>query len=507
MSKTPIVRVQGVTKRFPGVVALHKVDLTLYPGDVHALVGENGSGKSTLCKCLYGTLQPEEGHIEVDGLPCEIKTPNLAMQLGIAAITQELTLAPTLSVMENILLNRLPRGRLGVDWKRACYLAEDALEQVGADIDPYQKVEDLNVELQQEVEIARAVSTNSRVLILDEATSSLSESATERLMSKIDQLRSKGVAIVFVSHRLKEIFVCCNRATILRDGERVDVVNVSDVTEDDIVNKMVGRKIEDLYGKREITTGRTVLKVQNLSTLDRTTVRDVSFELRTGEILGIAGLVGCGKVPLGKALFGAIPAIGTVALNGKSVKLSNPLSAMKAGISFVPDDRKKEALMLNRSISHNMSLSWMKTGRLRRFGLINKKKETALVKDCIERFAVRAPSLNTQVVNLSGGNQQKVVLARCFAMKPRVAVLAEPTRGIDVGAKSEIYGFMQDMAEEGAGVIMISSELPELLGLADRILVMYQGELCAELDPRIVGEVDITHAACTGESRITDVKS
>lgn len=500
MNKTPIVRMQGITKRFPGVVALDRVDLDLYPGEVHALVGENGSGKSTLCKCLYGTLQPDEGRIEVDGVVREIRTPNSAMQFGIAAITQELTLAPTLSVMENILLNRLPRGRFMIDWKKGYGLALDALQQVGADIDPSQKVEDLSVELQQEVEIARAVSTNSRLLILDEATSSLSEAATERLMAKIEQLRSYGVAIVFVSHRLKELFICCQRATVLRDGELVDVVDVKDVTEDALISKMVGRDMKDLYGKRQITQGGTILEVRNLSTLDGM-VRDINFDLHSGEILGISALVGSGKVQLGKALFGAVPAVGDVRLDGKPVKLGSPRNGMAAGIGFVPDDRKNGSLLLTRTVRHNMSLPWMQAGGVSRFGMIKIKKELALAKECMDKFAVRAPSLNSQMVHLSGGNQQKVVLARCFAMKPRVVVLAEPTRGIDVGAKSEIYDFMQEMVEEGSGILMISSELPELLGLADRILVMYQGELSAEFDPRITGEEDIAHAACTGEAR------
>lgn len=498
MTGKPLVRMRGITKHFPGVVALHKVDLDLYPGEVHALVGENGSGKSTLCKCLYGLHSPDEGTIEIDGTIREIGSPTRALQLGIAAITQELTLAPTLSVTENILMGRLPMGRFGIDWKKAHALAREALDQVGAMIDETRQVSSLNVELQQEVEIARAVSTNSRVLILDEATSSLSEDATERLMIKIEQLRSQGVAIVFISHRLKEIFQCCQRATVLRDGELVDVVEVDQTTEGELVSKMVGRTMEDLYGKRPIQIGERLLEVRNLSTVDYS-VKNVSFEVRRGEILGLSALVGSGKIQLGKALFGAIPAVGEVTLKGKPVKLGAPIRGMIAGIGFVPDDRKDGALLLCRSVRHNLSLPWMKTGAFSRFGLVRMRAEMALANECMRKFAVRAPSLNTQIVNLSGGNQQKVILARCFAMKPQIVVLAEPTRGIDVGAKSEVYSFIQDLAEQGAGIIMISSELPELLGLADRILVMYQGELCGEYDPRVSSEEDIAHAACTGK--------
>jgi len=489
----------SITKRFPGVIALSNVDLNLYPGEVHALVGENGSGKSTLCKCLYGFIQPDEGTIEIDGSVKEIRTPTSALQLGIAAITQELTLAQTLSVTENLLMGRLPRGRLGIDWKKAHALARVALDQIGANIDEHSRVSSLSVELQQEVEIARAISTQSRVLIFDEATSSLSEDATARLLSKIEQLRSQGVAIVFVTHRLKEVFSCAQRATVLRDGELVAVVKMSQTNESDLINKMVGRTMTDLYGKRRIAVGKPLLEVRNLSTPDGK-IKNVSFHVRRGEILGVSGLVGSGKIQLGKALFGAVPATGEVTLDGRRIVLGSPSNGLYAGIGFVPDDRKNCALLMTRNIRHNLSLPWMKTDGFTHFGLVKRKTEAALAGKCVERFRVHAPSIESPVVNLSGGNQQKLVLSRCFATNPCLVVLAEPTRGIDVGAKSEIYGFIQDLAEKSAGIIMISSELPELLGLTDRILVFYQGELCSEFDPRTSGEEDIAHAACTGRA-------
>jgi ABC-type sugar transport system ATPase subunit len=450
-----------------------------------------------LCKCLYGLVQPDEGSIEVDAAIRAIGTPHRALQLGISAITQELTLAPSLSVTENILMGRLPRGRFGIDWAKAHSTAREALEQIGAEIDAFEQVGKLSVELQQEVEIARAVSSNARVLILDEATSSLSEAATGRLMTKIDQLKLQGVAIVFVSHRLKEIFLCAQRATVVRDGQLVGVVDVGRTSENELVRKMVGRTVEDLYGKRRVETGPPILTVRNLSTLDGS-VRHASFDVHRGEILGISALVGSGKIRLAKALFGAIPATGDVRVDGQSVKLGSPRQGMLAGIGFVPDDRKNGALLLTRSVRHNMSLPWVQTGKFSRFGLIKMAAETDLARVCMERFSVRAPSLNSPVVYLSGGNQQKVILARCFAMKPRIVVLAEPTRGIDVGAKSEIYNFMQNLAEKGAGIVMISSDLPELLGIADRILAMFQGEFCGEFFPATAGEEDIAHAVCTG---------
>lgn len=504
MSDAPLIRMRGITKRFPGVTALQDVDFELRAGEIHALVGENGSGKSTLCKCLYGFVQPNEGTIEIDGRPVVIDSAHTALKLGVAAITQELTLAPTLTVAENIFMGRLPRGAFGIDWRRVRREAQMWLDQIGADIDPDAIVGSLSVELQQEVEIARAVSMKSRVLILDEATSSLSEAATERLMLKIEQLRANGVGIIFVSHRLREVFRCASVATVLRDGRLVDTLPLAGVTESDLVTKMVGRTMEDLYGKRQVPRGDVLLSVRHLSTLDGR-VQDASLDLHAGEILGIAGLVGSGKVELGQAIYGAIPYVGEVAVDGKRVRPGDPRYGMAAGIGYVPDDRKKEALLLTRSIRANLSLPWLPFGRFCRMGILDVGAEKKLAQDSMTRFSVRAPSVEFPVVQLSGGNQQKVVLARWFALKPKVVVLAEPTRGIDVGAKSEIYRFMQDLAEQGAGILMISSELPELLGVADRILVMYQGRLCGEFDPREAGEEEIAHVACIGETKLAGV--
>jgi ABC-type sugar transport system ATPase subunit len=497
MVEAPLIRMRGITKRFPGVTALNNVDFDLAQGEIHALVGENGSGKSTLCKCLYGFLVPDEGTVEIDGSVVTIDNAHRALQLGIVAITQELTLAPTLTATENILMGRMPRGRFGIDWKEARRQAREALDQTGAEIDEDTVVGTLSVELQQEVEIARAISARSRVLILDEATSSLSEAAAERLFTKLMQMRDRGVAVIFVSHRLREVFQCCSRATVLRDGKLVDTVDLAGVTESQLVTKMVGRSMEDLYGKRHIPKGDVLLSVRNLTSEDGL-VRDASFDLHAGEILGVSGLVGSGKTELGMAIYGAIPATGDVEVEGRPMKLGDPRNGMAAGIGYVPDDRKRDALLLTRSIRANMSLPWLPAGGFTRFGVLNRRKERALARDSVKRFSVRPPVPEFPVVNLSGGNQQKVILARWFALGPKVVILAEPTRGIDVGAKSEIYGFMQDLAEKGVGILMISSEMPELLGIADRILVMFQGRLCGEFDPRIAGEEEIAHVACIG---------
>lgn len=480
------------------------VDFDLLPGEIHALVGENGSGKSTLVKCLYGFVEPDEGVIEVNGVPAAIESAHRARQLGIVAITQELTLAPTLTVAENILMGRLPRGRFGIDWGKVRRQAREALDQTGAEIDENAIVGDLSVELQQEVEIARAISAQSPVLVLDEATSSLSEAATARLMTKLEQLRSQGVAVIFISHRLREVFQCASRATVLRDGQLVATFDLAGVTESDLVTKMVGRTMEDLYGKRPIPRGKVALSVHNLSTANGI-VRNANLEVHEGEILGIAGLVGSGKIELGMAIYGAIPSSGEVLIGGRPLKRNDPRRGMAAGIGYVPDDRKKDALLLTRAIRPNLSLPWMSSGKLGRFGVLDVRAEKDMARDSCRDFAIRTPSAECPVVQLSGGNQQKVVLARWFALKPKVVILAEPTRGIDVGAKSEIYGFMQDMAEQGTAIIMISSEMPELLGVADRILVMYQGQLCGEFDPKDSSEEEIAHVVCIGEMKTAGV--
>ncbi len=493
----PIVRMEGIGKAFPGVVALDGVDFELLPGEIHALAGENGSGKSTLVKILYGAHQPDAGTIRVDGEPASFSSPRQAIEHGIVAISQELTLAPTLTVAENILMGRLPRRRGAIDWPSARRLARQALDELGVHVDPRSRIEELPLELQQEVEVARAVSARSKVLILDEATSALSETATERLLGRLNQLRDRGVAIVFISHRLREIYSCASRVTVLRDGRLVGTVPVEGTSEARLVQMMVGREIKDLYGKRQIDHGDPVLEVRNLTTEDGTVI-DVSFDVKAGEIVGVAGLVGCGKNELALALGGAMHAAGVVKVRGRAVRLRSPGAAMKAGISLVPDDRKRNAILPTRSVQHNLSAAWV--DQLSTMGVLNVHRERRLAADAVKRFRVKTASLATRIVNLSGGNQQKVILARWFALSPTVIVLSEPTRGIDVGAKSEVYGLIQDMAAAGAGVVMISSEMPELLGLADRILVMFRHRICAEFDAAGAQEEQIAHAALGGET-------
>ena len=488
---TPLVRMTGIRKEFLGVVALDGVDFELNAGEIHGLAGENGSGKSTLVKILYGAHQADAGTIEIDGAPVTFTSPRRAIERGIVAISQELTLAPTLTVAENILMGRLPRRSGVVDWPTAGRRASDALAALGVHVDPHARVGDLSIELQQEVEVARAVSAESRVIVLDEATSSLSEAATQRLLERLEQLRRRGVAIVFISHRLRELYACCSRVTVLRDGKLIGTTDIATTDERSLVRMMVGREITDLYDKRAIELGEPVLSVQGLTTEDLT-VQDASIEVRAGEIVGVAGLVGCGKSELALAIAGAVRATGEVRVRSRRVRLRSPRRAVAAGIGLIPEDRKRSAILPTRTVQQNLSAAW--GSRLSRLGVLNIAEERRLARASMEEFRVRAPSLATPIVQLSGGNQQKVVLGRWFALSPDVVVLSEPTRGIDVGAKTEVYRLIQDMAERGAGVLMISSELPELIGLCDRILVMFRSRIEAAL-PRGASEEEIAAIA------------
>ena len=475
----PLVRMTGIQKSFASVQALAGVDFELVAGEIHGLAGENGSGKSTLMKVLYGALQPDAGTIEVDGEPVSFAGPRTAIESGIVAISQELTLAPTLTVAENILMGRLPRIRGSIDWPAAHRRATEALADLGVHVDSRARVGTLSIEMQQEVEVARAVSADSRVIVLDEATSSLSEAATQRLLERLELLRARGVAIVFISHRLREMYQCCSRVTVLRDGHLIGTQPLPATREAELVRMMVGREINDLFRKRSVERGASVLSVSGLTTHDET-VQDATFEVRAGEIVGVAGLVGCGKSELALALAGVIPAHGEIAVHSEAVRMRSPRSAMAAGIGFIPEDRKRSAIFPTRSVLHNLSAAW--SSRLTRLGILNVGSEQRMASAAVERFRVKTSSLRASILHLSGGNQQKVVLGRCFALAPRVIVLSEPTRGIDVGAKSEVYQIIQDMAETGAGVLMVSSELPELLGLTDRILVMFRGRIEAEFE-------------------------
>jgi ribose transport system ATP-binding protein len=493
----PLLRLTGVTKRFPGVVALDDVALTLHAGVVHALIGENGSGKSTLARVASGALARDAGRIEVDGVERTLRSPKEALGLGIVTITQELTLAPTLSVAENIFIGRLPRGRMRrIDWNKLRADARDVLDSLDVAVDERRTVGELSIELQQEIEIARAVSAPSRLLILDEATSSLSEAATKRLLEVVEQLRARGVAVLMISHRLHELYGAAGTATVLRDGRVVAEVPLPSTRESELVRLMVGREPGDYYRKRTIKPAETVLEVEELRSRDGR-LRPTTLSVRSGEIVGVAGLVGSGKAELGLALGGAIPSQGSVSVLGRPADLSQPRSALASGIGFVPDDRKRAALLPTRSVAENFSVAW--TSELTRAGVLDTRSERRRVRAAIERYNVVPTSAQTRITALSGGNQQKVVLGRVFERDLKVLILSEPTRGIDVGARSEIYSLMQERAEHGAAVIVISSELTELLGIADRILVFVRGEVRAEFAAAGLEEEQVARVAVSGE--------
>jgi ABC-type sugar transport system ATPase subunit len=493
---TPLLRLTGITKRFPGVVALDGVDLALEAGVVHALTGENGSGKSTLARIASGALAPDAGRMEIDGEERTIGSPKEALDLGIVMISQEPALAPTLSVAENIFIGRLPRGRLRrIDWARLRADARAVLESLDVRVDERRPVGELSVELRQEVEIARAVSSPSRLLILDEATSALSEAATQRLFGILERLRSRGVAVLMISHRIAELYGTASTATVLRDGRVVADVPLASTPESELVRLMVGRELGDYYGKRRIEPGETVMQVDRLRSRDGR-LKATTLSARRGEIIGVAGLVGSGKAELGLALGGAIPSEGSVRILGRQADITQPRTALASGIGFVPDDRKRAGLLPTRSVAENFSVAWM--GELTRAGLLDTRSERRRVRDAIERYNVATPSPRSRITTLSGGNQQKVVLGRVFARAVEVLVLSEPTRGIDVGSKSEIYRLMQERAEKGAAIIVISSDLAELIGIADRILVFFRGELRAEFPAAGLGEEQLAHVAMSG---------
>jgi ABC-type sugar transport system ATPase subunit len=495
VAPAPLLELRGITKAFPGVLALDRVDFSIVPGEVHALTGENGSGKSTLARVINGSLQPDAGAIVVEGSERRIADPRAALRLGIVTISQELTLAPTLSVAENIFLGRLPRRAGRVDWRGLHRRAQEVLDHLGVHVRPTTIVDRLSVELQQEVEIARAISSDARLLILDEATSSLSEAATRRLLDVVEEQRAAGVAVLMISHRMPELYGSASRATVLRDGRLVGTCPLPETSEARLVAMMVGRELGDYYGKRAVPQGEAVLDVEAIASLDGA-LRPTSLRVRRGEILGVAGLVGSGKSELGRALGGAIPCTGTVRVDGREVGMGDPRSTLGGGIGFVPDDRKREALLPTRNVSENFSLAW--NGRLSRRGLLDTRSERRMVRDAIDRYGVITSSAASRITTLSGGNQQKVVLGRIFALGVDVLVLSEPTRGIDVGAKSEIYRLMQEAAEQGAAIVLISSELPELLGIADRIVVFYGGEVRGEFSGDGMEEAQIAHVAVTG---------
>jgi ABC-type sugar transport system ATPase subunit len=495
----PILEAENIDKRFPGVHALDNVSLTITPGEVHAVVGENGAGKSTLMKILAGAYGPDRGTIRIDGEAVTIENPRAAQDLGIITIYQELSLVDALSVGENVFLGDLPTrsgGSWRVDWPTVWSRAAELLERVGLRIRPQTRVRDLSVAQKQMVEIARALARNVRVLILDEPTSSLTERETEKLFEIISQLRNRGVGIIYISHRLGEVFRIAQQVTVLRDGIVVGSLPVRDASEDLLVRMMVGRDLARLFTEARASDAPVRLEVRGLSR--RGVLHDVSLSLRGGEIVGLAGLVGAGRTELARCLFGADSiSEGEILLDGAKVDIRSPGHAVDLGIALVPEDRKLQALVLGMGVRENLSLPVL--DRLGSPLVPSRRRERALASDYINSLRIRTPHMEQRVSALSGGNQQKVVIARWLATKPKVLILDEPTRGIDVGAKAEVHALIARLAEQGVAILMISSELPEILGMSHRILVMRSGRIVADI-PREDATEELIMAAATGQA-------
>ncbi len=475
-----ILKMQQITKRFPGVLALDQVNISLDRGEVLALVGENGAGKSTLLKILSGAYVKDEGVIEFDGRVIDGYSPNEAIDMGISIIYQELDNYGTLTVTENILVNALPRkgGKFSpIDWKAANAKADELIRRITDEIDVTARINTLTAAQQQLVEIAKAMSRNMKVLVMDEPTSALNRVETEQLLKIVKNLAAEGIGIIYISHRMDEIFQISDRIQVMRDGKSVSSFLTSEVDEERIVREMVGRTLDSMYPHTKQTPGECILKVEHLTCGK---AEDVSFRLHRGEILSLFGLMGAGRTSMVRGLFGdRYIRSGSIEILGKTTRNRSPKEAIQNHIAYVPNERKLEGLMLTDTVRFNISISVVDI--LKKFLKVDKKAEEQITEHWIEKLGIRTPSGETKVVSLSGGNQQKVVIARWLETKPEILILNDPTRGIDVGAKAEIYRLMEELCWQGMGIIMISSELQETLSMADRILVMSEGRVTGEV--------------------------
>jgi ribose transport system ATP-binding protein len=494
---TPLVQMRGITKDFPGVRAVDRVDFDADSGRVHALVGENGAGKSTLAKILCGALAASAGHMLMNGAEIAVPTPQAAQKAGISMIYQEFNLIPDLSVSENIFLGRFPTKGPGVaDFAKMHADSAALLATVGAKFSPGAQVRRLSVAEQQLVEIAKALSLDARVIIMDEPTAALTEREIESLFEVIRSLKSRGVAVIYISHRLEEVFEIADEITVMRDGEIVSSGPIGEYTPEKVVSAMVGRELQAANGTRS-KPGEPALSVRGLTTEDGR-VKDVSFDLHKGEILGVYGLVGAGRTETARAVFGLQPVrSGEVLLRGKPVRFRSSAEAVKAGVGLLPEDRKTQGLVLSMAVRENMTLSSIR--RFTRFGFVARKAEAAEARRLKDALNVRLASLEQPTSSLSGGNQQKVVLAKVLSSQADVLMFDEPTRGIDVGAKAEIHALMRDLVDgRGAAVLMISSDLPEILTTSDRVLVMREGAMVAQFDRADATEERVLEAALGG---------
>ena len=493
LSPAPVLSLDSITKVFPGVRALSSVSLDLYAGTVTALVGENGAGKSTVVKVLTGIYQADEGTIRIDNHPCEFATPKDAASAGITAIHQETVLFDELTVAENIFIGHAPRTRAGlVDWRKMNLDATALLERIGAAVKPTAKLRDLGIANKHLVAIARALSIDARVVIMDEPTAALSHKEIEELYLLVEQLKADGKAILFISHKFDEIFRVADRYTVFRDGELIGDGHIDTITSADLVKMMVGRTVDGVFPPRENELGEPVMQVQNYS--HPTEFDNISFSLRRGEILGFYGLVGAGRSECMHALFGVTPvSSGNMTINGKPVTPKSPADAIAHGLVYVPEDRGRQGAITALGIVDNIALPSLKTTSHK--GFVRMAREFTLAREYTRRLELKAAALDQPVGELSGGNQQKVVIAKWLATQPAVIILDEPTKGIDIGSKAAVHAFMRELASQGLAVIMVSSEIPEIMGMSDRIIVMREGRQIAEVEQEHVTPELLVRAA------------
>lgn len=497
MDKT-VIELAGISKSFPGVKALSEVSLSIRPGEVHAVVGENGAGKSTLIKIMTGFHKMDEGSLKVEGAECSFDNPQQSIDKGIACIYQELSIAPLMDVAKNIFLGNWPVKNGLLDRKKLYGGAREILERIRLEVSPKTMAGDLSIAQQQMVEIGRALTRNAKLIIMDEPTSSLTDREAEVLFELIGRLKDEGVAVVYISHKLDEVLRICDRITVLCDGRNITTVDAAGTTREKLIEYMLGRTLENMYTKTGAKVGDAILSVEGLTSDG--VFKDISFEARAGEILGFFGLIGSGRSEIMRAIFGVDKYDGgKILLNGKETPLGTPIRAVKNGLALVPEDRKHEGLALRLSVLENMTL--VKLREISRGGFINQGERSRLAGEYTEDLRVKTPSVRQLVGNLSGGNQQKVVIAKWLMMNPQVLILDEPTRGIDVGSKAEIYALIDELAQKGVAVIIISSEMNEILGMSDRIITVFEGRLTAEFDMKNdVTDKEILAAALGGVS-------
>ncbi|RHR21872.1 sugar ABC transporter ATP-binding protein [Clostridium sp. AF19-22AC] len=491
------IEMLDIKKAFSGIYALNGAQLKVKPGEIHALIGENGAGKSTLMKVLAGALQREDGIVKIEGQEVHFSTPKEGKLAGIATIYQEFMLAPELTVTENIFIDRLNKEGKIIKWKRLTEEAARLLSEMGFDeINPGTKVAELSVAYQQVVEICKSISRNAKVLVLDEPTAVLTVKEIQKLFKLLKKLKADGVSIIYISHRLEEIFELCDTITVMKDGAFVDCIPADSIDKEGLIRKMVGRDLNQMFPDRHAEIGETVLEVQHMTGSEL--VQDISFSVKSGQVLGFYGLVGAGRTETMRAVFGADKwESGSIRFLGKQVHFKSPKQAVKAKLGMLPEDRKRQGVLLDQSIKMNASITAM--GKAQNKGIFSLKKETSFVKELLGKINTKYASIEDPASSLSGGNQQKVALAKWLAADCRCIIFDEPTRGVDVGAKTEIYHCINQLAQSGLAIIMISSEMPELMGMCDDIIVMHQGRIRGTLSRAEFSEDNIIFAAMGGE--------